>query len=97
MPARYPVHIIDEHIWDKTDSHPDERDEDRGSKIEDRGSRIEDRITRFGRDPRSSILDLRSSILAPRATPQKHPVHGRKSPEPQHPPITIRPGDPERR
>src|SRR5215813_1615115 len=95
MPARYPVHVIDEHIWNKTDPHPDKRNEDRGSKIEDRlGSA-------------GSILDLRSSILDPlrflaaliatRTTPQKHRDSGRKSPEPQHPPITIRPGNPERR
>src|SRR6266511_3088113 len=103
MPARYPVHVIDEHIWNKTDPHPDERDEDRGSKIEDRGSKIENRGSPCANVAilysRSSILDLRfrAALTATRTTPQKHRDRGRKSPEPQHPPITIRPGNPERR
>src|SRR5215813_9350646 len=102
MPARYPVHVIDEHIWNKTDPHPEKRDEDRGSKIEDRRSRVEDRVVAPGAilDPRPSILNhLRflTALTAPRTTPQKHRDRGRKSPEPQHPPITIRPGNPERR
>src|SRR5262245_65806963 len=52
------------------------RIEDRGSRIEDRGSRIEDRgsriewMMRFSmRDPLSSILDPRFSILATVAAP----------------------------
>src|SRR5262249_38381197 len=43
LPARNSVHVINEHIRNKTDSYPDKREEDQGAKIEDRGSKIGDR------------------------------------------------------
>src|SRR5262245_46164119 len=105
LPARYPVHVINEHIRNKTDSHPDKREDDQGSRIEDRAIARESIF-----DPRSSILDplrsrrffvvdfdcFRASLTAIRTTPKKHRDRGRKSPEPEHRSVTLGPGHPER-
>src|SRR5262245_409186 len=105
MPAWYPVHVIDEHIWEKTDPHPDKRERKKApvsalpkiNREETKGAKIFPvllRVLRF------FVVDFRrfpTSLIATRTTPQKHRDRGRKSPEPKHPPITIRPGNPERR
>ena len=104
MPARYPVHVIDEHIWNKTDPHPYKREQKKApvralQKINHEETKSTKIFPAFLRVLRFFVVDFRRfpmSLIATRATPQKHRDRGRKSPEPQHPPITIRPGDPER-